>query len=76
MTGQFDLRLTNQRKGAFHSRPRVEIEFSSCLLILLPQNEKRKIKLNSCFSFFGKNEKSKKELFSHFSTFNIKSKND
>ena len=40
MTGQFDLRLTNQRKGAFHSLPLVEIEYSCCLFILLPQNEK------------------------------------
>lgn len=28
MMARFDLSLSNQRKGAFHSRPHVEIEFS------------------------------------------------
>ena len=64
---QFDLFfffcLTNQQKGAFNSHPRVEIEYSSCLFIFLPLKEKLPIKPNSCFSFFAKKLKTKKEPF-------------
>ncbi len=49
MKARFDLRLTNQQKGAFNSHPRVEIEYSTGLFIFLPLNEKRK---RSCFLIF------------------------
>jgi len=74
MTEQFDLRLTNQRKGVFHSCLRVvivQIKYSSSLFIFLPQNEKQ----NCCFSFLvGKTNKKKlkRNCFQFFSTFNIK----
>ncbi len=51
MMTRFDLQQANQKKGAFNSRPHVEIEYSICLYMFLPLNGKRKIKLNSCFSF-------------------------
>ncbi len=74
MMARFDLQLTNQQKGAFNSCPRAEIEYSSCLFIFLPLNEKQKFKPNSCFFFFLNN--TQKEQFSNFSTFNVKSKNE
>ncbi len=49
--GRTDLQLINQQKGVFNSRPNVEIEYSSFLFIFLSLNEKRKMKLNSRFSF-------------------------
>ncbi len=77
MTARFDLRLTNQQKGAFNSRPHVEIEYSSRLYIFLSLDEKRKFLLNLAeFLEKKKKKKKKKEQFSHFSTFNIKSKNE
>ncbi len=47
MTAQFDLQLTNQQKGAFNSRPCVEIEYSSCLFIFVPLNENENLKGSS-----------------------------
>ncbi len=63
-----DLRLTNQKKGAFNSHPRVENEYSICLFIFLPLDKNRIL----VFRFLKKKmKKKKKELFSNFSTFNI-----
>ncbi len=71
MMARFDLQLTNHQKGAFNSRPRAEIEYSSCLFIFLPLSE-NKNKPNSRL----KKKNTKKEQFSNFSTFNVKSKNE
>ncbi len=49
MMARFELQLTYQQKGAFHSHLHEEIEYSSFLFIFLPLKEKLQIKLDSCF---------------------------
>jgi len=71
-----DIWLTNQQKGEFHAHPHVEIEYSIFPFSIL-EHKNIKIKPNSHFlNFFWKKEKRINEPFSHFSTFNIKSKNE